>query len=288
MSICSKKDICPCLNLLRIRGGKQAKTMNECGLIREGISPFVEQLRSGQIIMLGNEQASETTKNENFSIPSDNRRNDSYIGRVNVSNSHTDSSHPHVVSVPESYQGGAASLYEQIGLRSSALEEKIGQKIVNETLSGMVPPSYSDEEETSGDEIDDPEKQPSFLQDIMPDDDMDTITHKYLAHLRELGNKLGAEAGIPNWMDTDEFNIADSPATEAGGEEEVGDTTTKDIEHGRDGEFEWVDLNSECPPEREKAFVKAACRQILYVRNLPKTITAVRSSLSRCDGAGTS
>jgi hypothetical protein len=163
-----------------------------------------------------------------------------------------------------------------MGLRSSALDDTIGQRITNESLKQDVPAEADDDDEGSDRPFD---LQPNAtIYDkigVLPNDDLATIEKKYLRFLIARGDQLAAEIGTSDWLDEDDR--VQLLAEEAA--DDTGSTDGGDARSGREGEGmrrERVDLNSPVPEGEEKAFVKAVCRQILFVRNLPKKITSVR------------
>ena len=262
----------PCLStLLRIRGGKVRRKKHgpkpENGMISEGISSFVGHLRSGQLQLSSNAQFPGMTLFENVSVALLGNRTEEFMKTHGKMESNS-----YITGAGASDKSGAVTLYEKIGLRSSALENEIGEKIANETLSpSLYPPENEDDCSSSGSEDENPEVEMNFCDSIgiLPKDDMPTITQKYLQHLIARGNDLAAQLGISDWMKSEELGLLNEV-------KEEGDSAGSEGP-GEQPQYEWVDLNSEVPPGREKAFIKAVCRQILFVRNLPKRITPVRA-----------
>jgi hypothetical protein len=264
----SNRHLCLSNPVVRIRGGEvRRKARPDTGKVSDGISTFVEQLRSGQIKFDSNGSALDFNKFENVSTISQ-------VRTAQEENNKVDAVPPGAFAANAIGQDRVVSLYERIGLRSSALEEKIGERIANETVSPILDQPDSEDDEISTE--DDAENGPNFCDriGILPKDDMETIRQKYMQHLISRGNELASQAGAADWLDTDDAALQAATAEGPGGDE----TGSLSAAGGAGGtpEFEWIDLESEVPAGREKAFVKAVCRQILFVRNLPKKTTPVR------------
>jgi hypothetical protein len=274
------------VEILRIRGGKgkgkkRDATQDNQGQVTEGIASFVQHLRSGQL-QLGSDVSQVLNISKNADAPSgiDTWRTEPFSRYSNTSRLSSVAMN-RVVATPAAADSdasrhepdfagvGSSSLYERMGLRSSALDDTIGQRLANESLN-QVEQAESADEEVSSDKAVDLQSNTSICDRIgvLPNDDMETIERKFLQYLIGRGDQIAAEIGVSDWIDdTDRaLLLAEGPADdgiEAGGA------------NGR--RKQWVDLNAEVPPEEEQAFVKAVCRQILFVRNLPKQITGVRA-----------